>query len=253
MMRPATTILVESNSIFREGLRVILETTKFKSLKMAASIDDIPPQLLDGSRPVLILLGLEDNHQDTARAVQRLKQQNPMAWIVVLGDRCESEEALVLLRSGADGYLLRKISCDALIKSLDLLMLGLRVFPSTVSQVLGAPSERGCEQRREYAPRRLSDRETGILRCLMRGEANKVIARQFDISEATVKVHIKAILRKTRARNRTQAAVWPRSSLGWPLPAGGACGEMQPDARHRQGCRHQPQDPGAGGLSGHGT
>jgi len=154
MMRPPTTILVESNNIFRERLRGILEITKFKSLKMAGTIGDIPPQLLDGSRPVLILLGMDDNHQDTARAVQRLKQQNPMAWIVVLGDRCESEDALVLLRSGADGYLLRKMSCDALIKSLDLLMLGISVFPSIVSRALGGPSERGCEQQREYAPRR---------------------------------------------------------------------------------------------------
>jgi DNA-binding CsgD family transcriptional regulator len=53
------------------------------------------------------------------------------------------------------------------------------------SRVLGVASERGCEQQPEYAPRILSNREIGILRCLMRGEANKVIARQFDISEAT--------------------------------------------------------------------
>jgi len=211
-MRPATTVLVESNSIFREGLRGILETTKFKSVKMAARIDDILPQLLYESRPVLILLGVESGHQETALAVQRLKQQNPMACVVVLSDRCELEDAIVLLRSGADGYLLRKISGDALVKSLDLLMLGLAVFPSMASRVLGVAGERGCE-RPEYGPRRLSDRETGILRCLMRGEANKVIARQFDISEATVKVHIKAILRKIRAQNRTQAAVWARDHL----------------------------------------
>jgi two-component system, NarL family, nitrate/nitrite response regulator NarL len=213
MMRPAATVLVESNSIFREGLRGILETTKFKSLKMVARIDDIPPQLLRGSRRVLILLGVEDNHQDTALAVQRLKQQNPTAWVVVLSDRCDPEDTIVLLRSGADGYLLRKISGDALIKSLDLLMLGLAVFPSMASRVLGVASEKDCEQQPEYAPRRLSDREIRILRCLMRGEANKVIARQFDISEATVKVHIKAILRKIRAQNRTQAAVWARDHL----------------------------------------
>jgi two-component system nitrate/nitrite response regulator NarL len=213
MMRPAATILVESNSIFGEGLRGILETTKFKSLKMADTIDDIPPQLLHGSRPVLILLGMEESHQDLALAVQRLKQQNPMAWIVVLSDRCEPEDAIVLLRSGADGYLLRKINSDALIKSLDLLMLGLAVFPSMVSRVLGGPGERDGEQPQAYVPRRLSDREVAILRCLMRGEANKVIARQFDITEATVKVHIKAILRKIRAQNRTQAAVWARGHL----------------------------------------
>jgi two-component system, NarL family, nitrate/nitrite response regulator NarL len=62
-------------------------------------------------------------------------------------------------------------------------------------------------------PRTLSQRETGILRCLMQGEPNKIIARQFDITDATVKVHIKAILQKICVRNRTQAAVWAHNHL----------------------------------------
>src|SRR3546814_3750398 len=54
----------------------------------------------------------------------------------------------------------------------------------------------------------LSDREIEILRCLISGDANKIIARRLEITEATVKVHIKAILRKLRVMNRTQAAIW---------------------------------------------
>jgi two-component system, NarL family, nitrate/nitrite response regulator NarL len=62
----------------------------------------------------------------------------------------------------------------------------------------------------------LSVRETVILRCLMEGDSNKLIARKFDITditEATVKVHVKAILRKIHAKNRTQAAIWAASHL----------------------------------------
>ena len=59
----------------------------------------------------------------------------------------------------------------------------------------------------------LSVRETVILRCLMDGDSNKIIARKFDITEATVKVHVKAILRKIQAKNRTQAAIWAASHL----------------------------------------
>ena len=66
----------------------------------------------------------------------------------------------------------------------------------------------------DHMPRKLSHREMGILRCLMQGEPNKIIARQFDITEATVKVHIKAILRKICVRNRTQAAVWAHNHSG---------------------------------------
>jgi two-component system nitrate/nitrite response regulator NarL len=65
----------------------------------------------------------------------------------------------------------------------------------------------------EQPPKGLSVRETVILRCLMEGDSNKLIARKFDITEATVKVHVKAILRKIRAKNRTQAAIWAASHL----------------------------------------
>ena len=58
-----------------------------------------------------------------------------------------------------------------------------------------------------FAPQ-LSPREKSILRCLMEGDFNKCIARKIDIAEATVKVHVKAILRKIRVQNRTQAAIW---------------------------------------------
>ncbi|MBL0408620.1 response regulator transcription factor, partial [Microvirga aerilata] len=60
---------------------------------------------------------------------------------------------------------------------------------------------------------RLSPREAEILRSLMRGEPNKVIAKRLDVTEATVKVHVKAILRKVGAANRTQAALWATNHL----------------------------------------
>ena len=56
--------------------------------------------------------------------------------------------------------------------------------------------------------RSLSSKEESILNWLTRGASNKMIARELDIAEATVKVHVKAILRKTRVQNRTQAAMW---------------------------------------------
>ena len=88
--------------------------------------------------------------------------------------------------------------------------MGEPVFPAAllgkfVSEGTQRPAIPGA---RPSVSRPLSARETGILRHLARGESNKVIARQLDITEATVKVHIKAILRKIQVRNRTQAAVW---------------------------------------------
>ena len=156
--------------------------------------------------------------------MERLRKQNPSARIVVLSDRCELNAALAVFRAGADGYLFEQISCDALIKSLDLVMLGGTILPAALMRRVGQDHEMDSEDdpavpaaqtevpTLDDMPRKLSQQETRILRCLMQGEPNKIIARQFDITEATVKVHIKAILRKICVRNRTQAAVWAQSN-----------------------------------------
>ena len=97
------------------------------------------------------------------------------------------------------------------VKSLDLVVLGEAVLPVSALDLcyLGGSYEFGVEHRIKG----LSARETMILRCLMDGDSNKIIARKFDITEATVKVHVKAILRKIQAKNRTQAAIWAASHL----------------------------------------
>jgi two-component system nitrate/nitrite response regulator NarL len=143
----------------------------------------------------------------------------------VLSDRCELNNALAVLRAGADGYVFEQISRDALIKTLDLVMLGVTTLPAPLMRLIGEEHEMDSEDDSavpatqtdvptfDHMPRTLSQREMTILRCLMQGEPNKIIARQFDITEATVKVHIKTILRKISVRNRTQAAVWAQSHL----------------------------------------
>ncbi len=101
-------------------------------------------------------------------------------------------------------------------------MMGETIFPPAfMSFVLGsegdprgeaAPRDENNQEtlirtERTLAPQ-LSTREKSILRCLIEGDSNKCIARKIDIAEATVKVHVKAILRKIRVQNRTQAAIW---------------------------------------------
>jgi two-component system nitrate/nitrite response regulator NarL len=114
------------------------------------------------------------------------------------------------------------MACDVFIKSIELVMMGETIFPPAfLSFVLGseggprgeaAPRDENNQEtlirtERTLAPQ-LSTREKSILRCLIEGDSNKCIARKIDIAEATVKVHVKAILRKIRVQNRTQAAIW---------------------------------------------
>ena len=102
------------------------------------------------------------------------------------------------------GILTYDLSVPAFVRSLLLICAGERVFPHDLAlgRKLGAPSEHRSD------PARLSPREREMLSHLVAGSSNKVIARRLDIAEATVKVHLKSVLRKIRVENRTQAAIW---------------------------------------------
>lgn len=228
MPRLVTTVLVEQNSLFREGLAKILQGSRFRVGAAVTQLSDTRQKLVSDTKEALFIIGLGEDHGSCSSDVQRVREEYPLARIVVLADRYVLHQLLEVLRGGASGYLVKSISSEALIKSLDLVMLGETVLPSAVlSLIYGHDEEAMSEEEQEievpvvelepdHVPRALSNRETEILRCLMFGASNKIIARKFDIAEATVKVHIKAILRKIRVRNRTQAAIWAVENLAQP-------------------------------------
>ena len=227
---PVTTVLGCKNAMLREGLKHILSSTRFK-----LHPDDLTRVRQDQwevTSPLLLIIDTNLFPDGLAGNVWALKQQYPHARIVMLSDGFDLEDMKSAFQSGADGYCLATTGCEALIKYLDLVVLGEVVFPSAaflaaistfgeevdpsketsaikVSSLQTPPSAEG----QDSPIRTLSTREAEILHCLMQGAPNKVIARKLDVAEATVKVHIKAILRKIRVANRTQAAMWAVNHL----------------------------------------
>lgn len=166
---------------------------------------------------MLIILGLTDDDQSTEHNIRTLRARFADSRLVVLADQYNANQILAAFRQSANGYLTKTVSWEALIKSLELVMLGESIIPSAILMQMRDDPELDSEADDEpivrempgpHATRVLSARETQILQCLVGGQSNKMIARNFDIMEATVKVHIKAILRKIHVQNRTQAAIW---------------------------------------------
>lgn len=226
------TILGCKNSMLREGIKHILSSTRYKVHPEDLSCrSTILPQLYGNSSPLFIIdSNLYPNGM--TNMIRELKGQHSHAYVVVLADGFDLEEMKIAIQAGADGYCLATTGCEALIKYLDLVMLGEVVFPSSALLKAILSSDEEASDHRESAPiaaslsqadrlidakdsviRTLSSREAEILQCLMDGAPNKVIARKLDVAEATVKVHIKAILRKIRVANRTQAAMWAVNHL----------------------------------------
>ncbi|MGF9761377.1 response regulator transcription factor [Microvirga sp. 0TCS3.31] len=222
-VRPIRTFLVEPNALLREGLRRILSETVYAPSLAAGSLDEVSSQCGPDSGTVVLITDASRDHEGLCRQTKLLKEQNPNAKVVMLVEQYDLNHVLTAFRSGADAYLKKSISYEVLVKSLDLVLLGEAIFPSAIIDLLRDQDAR-VEQNKQVASsdgpqetsppaKGLSVRETVILRCLMDGDSNKLIARKFDITEATVKVHVKAILRKIQAKNRTQAAIWAASHL----------------------------------------
>jgi two-component system nitrate/nitrite response regulator NarL len=228
---PVTTVLSCKNSMLREGLKHILSSTRFKLHSEGMTRDEI---LLDQNVPgssFLVILDANLYPAMLAHGIASIKEQYPQARVVVLSDSFNLDDMRSAFQSGADGYCLATTGCEALIKYLDLVMLGEVVFPSAafLSAISDIREEADTKESlaitvlpthlplgpetHESPIRTLSSRESEILQCLMQGAPNKVIARKLDVAEATVKVHIKAILRKIRVANRTQAAMWAVNHL----------------------------------------
>jgi two-component system nitrate/nitrite response regulator NarL len=150
-------------------------------------------------------------------------------------------------RAGASGYFIDVMTCDVFIKSIELVMMGETIFPPAfMSSILHSESDHfaKAEPRNDnaraipFTPERsitqqLSPREKSIMQCLIAGDSNKCIARKIDIAEATVKVHVKAILRKIRVQNRTQAAIWGMNNGSQVRPI--SDGEMVSDIKQIDG------------------
>jgi len=200
----------------RAGLRSQLEGNGFRVLAECSSIDDLAARAGEADLPQLIIVDHEASHD----ALGRLKSRHPQSAVILLGGDADLAALSSAFAAGADGYLLKNISPPALVASCRLAMLGEKVFPRVVSQFLASSQSRG--QPVETQPTcvgeiELSDRELCVVRSLAAGQTNKCIANHLNITEATVKVNLKAILRKLGASNRTQVAIWALQNNLKPL------------------------------------
>jgi DNA-binding NarL/FixJ family response regulator len=242
--RSFVTIILGKNNLLREGLATILRSANFHVLASVSSTDDLLPCKIGSRQALFLVVHTGIGFETVIEQIEHLRNKHPHARIVIMADRYRLAELVTGFRAGANGYLVDILSCDVFIRSLELVTLDHRA-PAFLSLVLGAPEgaqigqQVGQSQKNGLVPSaptndlipsapnqeavapQLSGREKSILRCLIDGDSNKGIARKFDIAEATVKVHVKAILRKIQVQNRTQAAVWGMNNETLTQPANG--------------------------------
>lgn len=196
--------MIDAHPLMRAGLKAQLDGKGFKIVAEGGSLSEVFEKSADGLPQLIVVdmnLGLA--------VLGDVKSSQPDARVVVLAEHAELSHLVDAFSAGADGYLLKSISTNALVESLRLVVMGEKVFPGVVTNylsMLGATN--GDHERVRVGDVHLSQRELDIIRHLADGHPNKTIANELSIAEATVKVYLKTVLRKIGVANRTQVAIW---------------------------------------------
>ena len=220
------TLIIEPRSLVCEGLISLMASHSYHVVCGVASTADIDSSLLVADVPRLVILGALPMEEATT-AASCIRKLWPETKIVLLFERASSTDYQNWQVSEIDGCIPLSASPDVLIGTLQQILDGdlrILVHEAASRSVIALPSARlaiapvvTSEEARNGAfdgsfsirvRHGLSEREEQVLRDLVKGLPNKLIARKRDIAEATVKVHLKSILRKIRMANRTQAAIW---------------------------------------------
>lgn len=201
-------LLIDDHTLFRLGLKGLLERSGIEVVG-AASTGQQGLQKAQELSPDVILLDMRMPDMDGLAVLSKLRDQGVTVPITILTTSEEERDLVECLRAGAQGYLLKDMDPEELVAALRKIVAGESVVAPQLASVLAK-----ALQQKSSAPTlpetplsELTPREREIIAHLAEGQSNKAIARDLGISDGTVKLHVKAILRKLNVRSRVEAAV----------------------------------------------
>lgn len=228
MKKRWTVAIVEPCHLVCAGIAQAFARTAFRRHIQCASMEELWQALQPDDVIDLFLIDVQHSLIPLCADIEKLKRLFPTSFIVLFSDTVDLDEVTRALRANVHGFIQKSTRPEAMIKLLELIALGEQVFPTrALLNKSGSPPLKMPDQSHNNGHSidvqekicNLSSREMEVLGWLGEGKSNKEIARLLDISDATVKVHVKAILRKLRVKNRTKAALWVTESgfAGLPL------------------------------------
>jgi len=203
-------LLVDDHPLFRKGIASLLSSEPGFEVLGEASDGQEAIEKARGLMPDVILMDISMPGVNGLEATQRIKQEIPYVRIVILTVSDEDQNLFEAIKSGAQGYLLKKIEPQTLFQTLRGVLEGEAPLSRVMATKLLAEFAR--QRRAASEPRTptatLTEREKEVLGLLAAGKTNKEIAGALGIAENTVKNHLKNILEKLHLENRVQAATF---------------------------------------------
>jgi two-component system nitrate/nitrite response regulator NarL len=204
-------LLIDDHALVRKGIEELLQS---RGVQVVASVGSGEEGVLRARElPAdLILLDVKMPGMNGIETLKRLRASGVRAPVVMLTMSREDADLSAALRAGAQGYLLKDIEPEELVPALEAALHGNNVIAhelvGSLARLVRGEAAPQRAARRPAAPfAELTPRELQILECIADGFSNKMIARELNITDGTVKLHVKAILRKLGVRSRVEAAV----------------------------------------------
>ena len=202
-----TILVVDDHPLMRKGILQLIAMEPSLRLVGEAGDGQQGVELAHRLRPDLILLDLNMRGLSGMEALKALKAADLDMRVIILTVSDSEEDVVAALRLGADGYLLKDMEPEEVLHSLKTAAQGRIALGERVAAIL-ADTLRHETQPRPIDSVKLTEREREILSLIAAGCSNKLIARKLNITEGTVKVHVKHLLRKLDLASRVEAAVW---------------------------------------------
>ena len=200
-------LIIDDHALFRVGLQGLLEQRGIEVADAVASGTE-GIQRAEELRPDIVLLDLRMPDMGGLEVLKNLRENEPGIPVVMLTTSNEETDLIKSLRSGAQGYLLKDMEPDELVSALRDIENGKNVVAQDLTDALARMVQGDTKVVDDDGPfSELTPREMEILCLLAEDQSNKLIARNLGISDGTVKLHVKAILRKLGIHSRVEAAV----------------------------------------------
>ena len=195
-------LVVDDHAVVRRGLAGLIDSAEDLTVVGVAGNGEEAVVLAREHRPDVVLMDLQMPGVDGVEATSRILGEQVAGDVLVLTSFSDTQRIVAALDAGAVGYLLKDAEPDDLLDGVRAVVRGESpIDPKAARQLLVARDRGGGEVK-------LSPRETEVLRLVVRGLANKQIARELDIRERTVKQHLTNAFQRIGVTDRTQAALW---------------------------------------------
>ena len=209
-MNKIRVLIADDHQVVREGLSAILKTKEDVDVVGVAKDGMEAVEKARQLLPDVVLMDISMPRMNGVEATREIRRENPHIGVVVLTMYAEEEYIFDLVKAGATGYLLKDADSAQIVKAIRAIAEGESlIHPSVASKILNEFSllAEGKGRKPGRLEHDLTDREITVLKRVAEGKTNKEIANALDLSEKTVKNHVRNIFHKLHVYDRTQAAI----------------------------------------------